>query len=177
MKKLLLTVCVTLAVMLPACKPSAQHQEAAASASSTADSSPPPISDEEFNKAQTIIASSCMPCHNRQTLPNVMALTKAAKFKAIGSDTRLRILGELGELKNYMDSGLSISFTSKDELQKFFGATAGEFYLMLDKGLMPPPWAPELMQQIKWPHYEKLTSAKRLELMKFSKPYTERYLR
>lgn len=177
MKKLLLIVCVTFAVILPACKPNAQHEDATASAPPTPVSSPPPISDEEFNKAQTIIASSCMPCHNRQTLPNVIALTQKATFKAIGSDTRPRILGELGELKNYMDSGLSISFTSKEELEKFFNATAGEFYLMLDKGLMPPPWAPELMQQIKWPHYEKLTPAKRLELMKFSKPYTEKYLR
>lgn len=135
------------------------------------------ISDADFNKIQSILSSSCMPCHNRRTLPEVIARTEKGKFKAIGDDTRLRILGELGELKDYMEGGLSISFTSKEELHKFFESTAGEFYLMLEKGLMPPPWAVGLTQEIKWPLYQKLSAENRLELMKYSKPYTERYLR
>lgn len=176
LKKIGLAVNLSLAISWSAgCKP--QAEPAPKQSVQAAQFSPPPISDADYNRVGGIIASSCMPCHNRQTLPGVISLTQKAGFKAIGDDTRLRILGELGELKNYMDSGTPISFTSKQEIQDFFGATAGEFYLMLEKGLMPPPWAPQLMEQIKWPNYRRLSSEQRLELMRFAKPYTEKYLR
>lgn len=171
--KLGLAQFLALTLVLSACEPAPDKQ---ASASPKA-VSVPSIPDAEYLRAATIIAASCMPCHNRQSLPKVSALTRAAKFKAIGGDTRLRILGELGELKAYMDSGMPISFTSKDELQQFFAATAGEFYVMLEKGVMPPPWAPELMQRLNLNGYQKLGPQQRLELLRFAKPYTEEYLR
>ncbi|MEZ0370639.1 MAG: hypothetical protein ACAI44_16230 [Candidatus Sericytochromatia bacterium] len=155
-----------MAGFMPGCKP--QDQQAKTMTE---------LPDADFNKIQTIIASSCMPCHNRQTLPEIVARTKKAGFKAIEGDTRSMILDDLHELEAYMESGLSISFTSKEELHKFFAATPGEFYMMLEKGLMPPPWAPGLMQEIKWPHYQPLSPANRVELLKYSKPYTEKYLR
>lgn len=135
------------------------------------------LSDDDFLRVQTIIASSCMPCHNRQTLPLVIEQTRKSNFKGLGRDTKLRVVGELEELENYMKSGLSISFTGKEELHRFFSSTAGEFYLMLDKQVMPPPWAQDLMTELKWPGYKPLSPDERLELMRYAKPYTERYLR
>lgn len=132
---------------------------------------------EDFAKIQKIITSSCMPCHNRQNLPVVISRVEKAGFKDIDGDTRQRILGELGELEQYMKDGMPISFTGKEEVHKFFNATPGEFYMMLEKGLMPPPWAPELMKQIEWAGYQKLTIENRLELLKYAKPYTQKYLR
>lgn len=140
-------------------------------------SEPPLPSQEEFLRVQTIIASSCMPCHNSQTLPDVIARTEKAGFKDIDGDTKARILGELDELQNYMKSGTPISFTDQQVLHQFFKATPGEFYMMLDKGLMPPPWAQELMKEIKWPNYHPLQSAERIELLTYSKPFAQKYLR
>ncbi len=132
---------------------------------------------DDFAEVQKILLSSCMPCHNRQNLPVVIDRVKKASFKDIDGDTRLRILGELEELEQYMKDGMPISFTGKEEVHKFFNATPGEFYMMLEKGLMPPPWAPELMKQIEWPSYQKITIEKRLTLLKYAKPYTQKYLR
>ena len=158
--------------MLLACKSQNTNQtEDKVKSTSVSHSSP-----EEFNKIQTIISSSCMPCHNSGTLKQVIERTQKASFKEIDGETRIRILGELEELNHYMKNGMPISFTSEEELYKFFAATPGEFYMMLDKGLMPPSWGPELMKQINWPNYKVLQSQERIKLLKFAQPYTAKYL-
>lgn len=166
---------LSLLCVLSAC----QSGVASSSLTPAPSASPSPVkaqsADAAYERAAAIISHSCMPCHNRQTLPEVMALTQAASFQKIGNMTRARILGELGKLKTDMDNGLPISFTSKQALEDFFKVTRGEFYVRLEKGLMPPAWAPEWMQELKW-GYQRLDAQERLELMRFARPYAENYL-
>ena len=134
--------------------------------------------DSETRRIQTILTASCMPCHSRTALPQVIERTKQASFPSVDGESRERILAELEELQLYIDEGLPISFAEDEtELHKFFKSTPGEFYMMLEKGIMPPPWAPDLMKQINWPDYKHLTTEERIELLKYSKPYSEKYLR
>lgn len=131
--------------------------------------------DPAFEQAFTVISSSCMPCHNRNSLPQVIARARQADFKEIAGDTKPRILGELEELQEAMKAGTPFSFTSREEMLKFFEAAPGELYTMVEKGVMPPPWAVPLMKQIQWP-YVPLTPAKRVLILQFAKPYSEKYL-
>lgn len=134
----------------------------------------PAIADPaEFAKVQQILATSCMPCHNRQNLPVVLERVKQARFSDISGKSRLRILTELEGLSQLMQEGLPLSFTSQKELHQFFLASPGDFYNMLEKGVMPPPWGPELMQAINWPSYQALTLEDRLELLKYAKSVTQ----
>lgn len=130
----------------------------------------------DFAAVQLRLTRSCMPCHQRQILPEVIARVEQARFEGIGGDSRLRILAELGELETMLAEGMPLSFDDQASLRRLFAATPGEFYLMLEKGLMPPPWAPELMRRIDWP-YQALSGAERAELLRFSKPYSMRFLR
>ena len=136
-----------------------------------------PTNEVDFQKVGNIMRQSCMPCHNKSYLPQVINRVKVAKFKEIDGDTRLRILAELEELQRFMDEGIPISFTSEEQVHKFFRAVPGELYLMLEKGVMPPPWAPELMKQINWPSYTPLSWENRIEILRYAKPYSQQYLR
>lgn len=123
----------------------------------------------DFAKVQQIMATSCMPCHNRQNLPVVIDQVKQAHFSSIGGKTRLRILAELEGLSQLMQDGLPLSFTSQEELHQFFLTNPGSFYTMLEKGVMPPPWGPDLIKELNWPGYQALPIEDRLELMKYAK--------
>lgn len=137
--------------------------------------SSPPAGD--FKKVGDIMTHSCMPCHNKSYLSQVINRVKVADFKEIDGDTRLRILAELEELQGFMDEGMPISFTSEEQVQKFMQAAPGELYLMLEKSVMPPPWAEELMKQINWPSYTPLSWENRIEILRYAKPYSQQYLR
>lgn len=121
-------ICLCL-LILPACKPDSDKLTKQPEAKPTAD----------YQIVDRAIASSCMPCHNKQTLDTVIGRVKAAPFEAIEGKTRLRILAKLETLKAYMDEGLPISFTHKTEVDKYIQQTRYPFYLMLEKGVMPPP--------------------------------------
>lgn len=136
-----------------------------------------PSASPEFQEIYGSLTASCMPCHNRATLPQVIQKVQAASFQELDGETRVRILAELEELQQYMKGGVEVSFTGKEELHRFFDSTPGEFYMMLEKGIMPPPWAHALMDEIKWPGYRPLSIDERVKLMQYSKPYTEEYLR
>lgn len=131
----------------------------------------------EFQEIYGILTASCMPCHNRETLPQVIDKVKTASFQDIDGETRLRILGELEELAQYMKDGMPISFTGEQELHRFFAVTPGEFYMMLEKGMMPPPWAHAMFEKIEWPGYKTLGFEERVRLMQYAKPHSEKYLR
>lgn len=158
---------VCLLAWLVSCEPN-QHTRAATPA-------PSQSTDPLFEQAFKVISSSCMPCHNRNTLPEVIARTQQADFKDIDGDTKLRILGELEGLQEAMKEGTPFSFTSREEMLKFFEAAPGELYTMVEKGVMPPPWATPLMKQIQLP-YVPLTPEKRVLILQFAKPYSEKYL-
>ena len=130
-----------------------------------------------YGEVFKITYSSCLPCHNRHTLPQIIERVKTASFSDIDGETRLRILMELEGLKALMDSSTPLSFSSgQTELMQMFNAFPGALYTMLEKSVMPPPWAPELMQNIDWPNYERLSVENRTKLLRFSKPYSEKYL-
>lgn len=135
--------------------------------------SSPSGSEPTFAKVQQIMTESCMPCHNRQSLPMVIERVKQASFTQISGQSRLRLLTELEQLKQLMEKGLPISFDSQEELHKFFDAEPGTLFLMVEKGVMPPAWSAELMQQINWPGYQALTIENRIELLKYAKSYTK----
>jgi len=173
-----LPVCfVFLLFLASACKPQAEE----ASASPYQDSQKTHYSaagePADYNQVARSLSASCMPCHNQAALSQVIERVKAAEFKEIDGETRLRILGELEELKAYMDDGVPISFTSKEKVDQFIKVTPGEFYMMLEKGVMPPPWAPELMKAINWPNYQALELQDRVEMLKYAKPFSQKYLR
>lgn len=131
----------------------------------------------DYHQIARGLSSSCMPCHNHATLTQVIERVKKADFQEIEGETRLRILNGLENLKTSMDQGLPISFTSQAQVDQFIKVTPGEFYMMLEKGLMPPPWAPELMRAINWPNYEVLALEDRVEMLKYAKPFSQKYLR
>lgn len=165
---LMLCTCFLLSSLSTGCK-----QEAKNPIRQTSESPP----GDTFEGVFVALHNSCMPCHNHSTLPTVIARVKTADFSNIDGETRLRILGELEELKVLMDQGLPLSFVNKDNIHNAFTAMPGAFYTMLEKGSMPPSWAPRLMQEINWPHYVPLNWDKRIELLKYAKPYSEKYLR
>ncbi|PIQ24430.1 hypothetical protein COW36_24575 [bacterium (Candidatus Blackallbacteria) CG17_big_fil_post_rev_8_21_14_2_50_48_46] len=118
-----------------------------------------------------------MPCHNHQTLPEVIVKTQSLNAQNIAGESRIRILKELKELRTAQASGSPLSFMREEDLKNQFLAMPGEFYNLLEKGNMPPSWAPELMKQIKWPYYKPLTPKNRVLLLQYAKPYSEKYLR
>ncbi len=165
--------CLTL---LSACQPEAEKESGAYQDSQKTHYSAAG-EPADYNQVARALSSSCMPCHNQAALSEVIKRVKAADFKEIDGETRLRILGELEELKVYMDEGVPISFTSKAQVDQFIKVTPGEFYMMLEKGGMPPPWAPDLMKAINWPNYEILKLEDRVEMLKYAKPFSQKYLR
>jgi hypothetical protein len=133
-------------------------------------------SESDFQAAFAVIGKSCRPCHNRATLPEVIQRTRAATFSDIEGDTRVRLLSELEGLYGRMKDGEALSFTSESEIKRFLNEGPGEFYIMLEKGVMAPPWAPALMNHIGWEEYVPLTVENRVKLLKFAKPYSEKFL-
>jgi hypothetical protein len=102
---------------------------------------------------------------------------KAAKFSTVDGEDRIRVLKELEGLKEMQDSGSALGFSSgQEELMNLFESVPGGFFIMLEKGVMPPPWAPALMEAIDWPNYERLSIENRIKLLQFAKPYSEKYL-
>lgn len=166
---LILTVCTALwsGGFLLGCTPQPAHRQS--------QNAPPKAPD--FAQVFTIVSNSCMPCHNSATLPVMIQRLKALPDQEIGGDTRLRVLGELEELKGFMDHDLPISFVSETELKHFFKASPGALYLMLERSQMPPSWAPELMQVLHWPHYKPLTWEDRITLLRYARPHSQKYLR
>lgn len=127
-----------------------------------------------------ILHRSCMPCHNSGTLPQIIERVKNASFEPIDDDpnqTRERLLAELEELQQNMDDGLPLSYTNKEIVHQNFAQLPGEFYLLLEKGVMPPPWAPELFNEIGWEDYQPLTREERIVLLRYAKPYSQPFLR
>ncbi len=159
-------ICLCL-VLISACKPEPKK--------SAAQTENEPVAD--YPIVARAIASSCMPCHNKQTLETVIQRVQAAQFEAIEGESRLRILAELETLKAYMEDGIPLSFSSKAEVDKYLQSSRYPFYLMLEKGVMPPRWAAELMQQIDWPNYQVLPLSDRIEMLKYAKPSAQKYLR
>lgn len=131
-----------------------------------------------YSEVFRITYASCLPCHNRNTLPQVIERVQAASFDTVDGETRLRVLGELEGLKALQDSGSDLGFSSgQQELMSLFKSMPGALYTMLDKGVMPPPWAPDLMEAIDWPNYERLSADKRVKLLQFAKPYSEKFVK
>lgn len=152
---------------LPTALPSA-----AASSDFWTDNTPP-----TYGEVFKITYRSCLPCHNRYTLPRVIERVKNASFSDIDGDTRLRILAELEGLHDLMTASPPYSFTlGQETLQQFFKVVPGGVYNMLSKGAMPPPWAPKLMQAIDWPNYTTLSYENRVELLRYARPYSEKYI-
>jgi hypothetical protein len=154
---------------LSACEPSSPQTETHSAPTLT-------TSESDFQAAFAVIGKSCRPCHNRATLPEVIQRTRAATFSDIDGDTRVRLLSELEGLYGRMKDGEALSFTSESEIKRFLNEGPGEFYIMLEKGVMAPPWAPALMKHIGWEEYVPLTVENRVKLLKFAKPYSEKFL-
>jgi hypothetical protein len=130
-----------------------------------------------YSEVFRITYASCLPCHNRHTLPQVIERVKAGTFDSVDGEERLRILNELEGLKKRQDEGSALGFSSgQEELMNLFESIPGGFYIMLEKGVMPPPWAPDLMEAIDWPNYERLSIENRIKLLQFAKPHSKRYL-
>ena len=127
----------------------------------------------DFTKAFKVVASSCLPCHGRTTLPEVITRVKKAKFVEIEGETRERIIAALEGLHDDMKEGIPFSFTSEEEVKKFLATTPGEMVLMLEKGVMPPPWALALMKEIKW-SYTPLEVNERLLLLRYARQNTKK---
>lgn len=126
-----------------------------------------------------ILHRSCMPCHNSGTLPQVIERVQNTDFAAIDGDpgqTRERLLAELEELQQNMADGMPLSYTNKEKVHKNFAMLPGEMYLLLEKGVMPPPWGPELLKAIGWEDYQPLSAEERVTLLRYAKPYSQAFL-
>lgn len=138
------------------------------------------VSNEElqYEDVSDIFANSCMPCHNHEFLPQLIArLEKAEHVKELDGDSRERVLAELYGLKERMDNGEPISFVSEKQVMAFLKQNPGEMYLMLENGVMPAAFAEDLMQAVNWPKYTRLSPEDRVRLLIFAKPYSQDYLR
>lgn len=130
-----------------------------------------------YSEVFKITYASCLPCHNRKTLPQVIERLKTAKVSTIDGEDRMRVLRELEGLQELLDSGSALGFSSGEkELMDLFESVPGGLFTMLEKGVMPPPWAPALMDAIDWPNYARLTIDNRIKLLQFAKPYSEKYI-
>ena len=134
----------------------------------------PEVSYEDISP---ILSMSCMPCHNRHTIGTVIERLEKHPVQTLDGETRERVLAEIQELRQYMQDGVPVSFTSQQEIEKFLKAAPGEFYTMLQKGVMPPGFAPELMEHIGFSDYRPLTWENRIKLLQYAKPYSKAYMR
>lgn len=130
-----------------------------------------------YEEISPILSRSCMPCHNRHTIGTVIERLEKHPVETLDGETRERVLAEIAELKQYMQDGVPVSFTSQEEIEKFLKAMPGEFYTMLEKGVMPPPFAPELMEHIGFTDYQPLSWENRIKLLQYAKPYSKAYMR
>jgi len=130
-----------------------------------------------FEAAFSVITASCMPCHNVATLPTVIEKTRKASFSELDGEERVRIVNDLENLLAALKAGEPLNLVGEKEIQANFAAMPGELYTMLEKGVMSPAWAPALMKEIQWPQYQPLTPEKRVLLMQYAKPFSEKYLR
>lgn len=158
---------------LTACLPQNTQKTSEQQASSVQASSSPRF----YGSVSVSIQNSCMPCHNKQTLPEVIERVQKARFQAIAGLSRERILAELEELKGAIEEGLPLDYQEKASVHQNLKSLPGELYLMLEKGQMPPRWAPELMQIIDWYYYEPLSPERRMEFLNYAKADSEKYLR
>ena len=133
-------------------------------------------SDIAFQTVSTIISDSCMPCHNPSALNEVIQRTESADFTEIDNVTRLRILGELKVLQSLIAEGEPLRFTSQEAVEQLMKIKPADIYIRLEKGTMPPSWAPELMEKIDWPNYKKLALDNRIEMLKYAKTFAQEYL-
>lgn len=134
----------------------------------------PVVSYEEISP---IISMSCMPCHNRHMIATVIERLEKHSVESLDGDTRARVLAEINELRQYMEDGVPVSFTSQQEIERFLKAAPGEFYTRLQKGVMPPGFAPELMEHIGFAEYKPLSWENRIKLLQYAKPYSKAYMR
>lgn len=134
----------------------------------------PVVSYEEISP---IISMSCMPCHNRNTIGTVIERLEKHPVQTLDGETRDRVLAEIAELRQYMQDGVPVSFTSQQDIEKFLKAAPGEFYIMLQKGVMPPSFAPQLMEHIGFTEYKPLSWENRIKLLQYAKPYSKAYMR
>jgi len=172
-----LNICLALwlGAFLWSCEPAPEEQAAQTQSLAVSESAALNFEKDVY----PLITRSCMPCHHSATLPEVIARVKAlepGRFKEEDGDTRLRLLGELEELQMHLDEGLPLSFTDREQVHKSFERLPGEFYLMLEKGLMPPPWGDDLLAAIEWPNYQPLSWEERVLLLKYAKPYSQQWL-
>lgn len=132
-----------------------------------------------FEQAFGVVSRSCFPCHHPQTLPEVIRRTRRLTDEEVGGEEPLRLLAELENLYVSLKAGVPLNFVGKREIHAQFESMPGELYTMLEHGVMSPPWAPELMKAIGWPEalYQPLTPEKRVTLMLYAKPFSEKYLR
>lgn len=129
-----------------------------------------------FEQVSGVLSHSCMPCHHRQILPQLIDKVRSASFAEIEGEPRTRILHELEGLLADILSGAPLDYSRVENLQRNFQGMPGEFYNVLEKGVMPPPWAAELMKQLQWP-YTPLSPEHRVLLLQFAKPSSQKYLR
>lgn len=155
------------------CDTSSVSKKSEASISTTAYQTP----EVNYEDVRPILSMSCMPCHNRHTIGTVIERLEKHSVETLDGETRERVLAEIGELRQYMEDGVPLSFTSQQEMEKFFKAAPGEFYTMLEKGVMPPPFAVELMEHIGFTDYTPLSWENRIKLLQYAKPYSKAYMR
>jgi hypothetical protein len=162
--------------VLSACRATASSDTAQNEASPIykASYTEPQVSYEDISP---ILSMSCMPCHNRHTIGTVIERLEKHSVKTLDGETRERVLAEIRELRQYMQDGVPVSFTSQQEIEKFLKAAPGEFYTRLQKGVMPPGFAPELMAHIGFSDYKPLTWENRIKLLQYAKPYSKAYMR
>lgn len=138
--------------------------------------SPRPSSSKKkkvyFGETYSVIVKSCMPCHNKRTLPNIIKEVKQANFKEIEEETKARIVGALEGLLQRQEEGELLSFDSEKNIQKFYRIAPGAMYTMVNLNVMPPPFAPELMKTIGYNRYVELSMQERIKLLKYANQYS-----
>lgn len=121
-----------------------------------------------FKQAHSIMKRSCMPCHNKHRVSCLAQAIKRQDFKSIDGESRLRIVSAIKGLSEMIDEGMNLSFTSEKEIKQFLKEMPGGLYTMVDKGVMPPPWAPDLMKTLYLHTYRPLSVDDRIVLQKFA---------
>lgn len=163
-----LIVSVLLAACQPAEKKPPTSQASQRASPQVSQISIPEESPADYSLVASIIANSCLPCHNRQTLGDVIQLTQDARFAGAGDETRLRVLAALQRLASDMDEGIARNFTTQQEIEQLMHLNPELLPLVLEKGVMPPQWASDLMRKIDWPNYQALTVENRVEILQYT---------
>lgn len=168
LRKLSIVLCAFLALSSCLNKPQTSESETEANEVKTG--------EIPFADAFAVISESCLPCHSQTALPEVIVRVKQAPFETMDGEKKERLVAELEGLLEALEEGDPLDYTSEANLNRTFKGLPGEFYLMLEKGVMPPPWAAEMMALIEWGGYRTLTPEKRGLLLNYSRPFSEKYL-